>query len=103
MIPEKSKSINLNSNPIVSEQVFTYVSERIDFTLTFEQWKIIDVAMGEYWNNRIKGSWICNEDNAAVIFKLCQASKMLISYERVLRITNLIWEYLESKGRLLDE
>lgn len=96
------KLINLNSNPIISEDVFDFVNAKLDFELTFDQWKVIDVAMGEYWNNRKIGSWICNEDNAEVIFKHCKASKLLISYERVLRITDLIWEYLESKGRFAD-
>lgn len=95
--------IRLNTNPIESEKVFDFVCSKLDFRLTFEQWTVIDIAMGEYWNNRKVGSWICNEDNAAIIFKHCKASKMLISYERVLRITDLIWRYLESKGRLIDE
>lgn len=97
------KVISINTNPIESEKVFKFVKTKIAFDLTFDQWKVIDEAMGEYWNNRNVGSWICNEDNADVIFKYCTKSKMLISYERVLKITNLIWEYLECKGRLLNE
>jgi len=91
------------TSPIVSENVFEYVTANIDFSLTFDQWKVIDVAMGEYWNNRKIGAWICNEDNADVIYKHCTNSKILIPYDRILIITNLIWEYLESKGRLVDE
>ena len=95
-------TINLNSNPIESQDVYRFVCSKLDFELTFTQWKIIDIAMCEYWNNRTPGTWISNEDIAAVIFKHCKNSKMLISYERVLAITNLIWEYLEDKGRLTD-
>lgn len=96
------KSIPLNSNPIVSEQVFEYVSSKLSFPLTFEQWRIIDVAMAEYWNNRVIGAIICNDDNAAFIHKHCRKNTLLIPYDHVLEITTLIWEYLESKRRLED-
>ena len=97
------KVIDLHSAPIRSEDVREFVRERIDFQMTDEQWLVIDVAMGEYWNNRNKGSWIGNEDNAGFIFRHCEQEKVLISWERVLQITNQIWGYLEMKGRLIDE
>lgn len=95
--------IPIHSFPIQSEDVREFVRERIDFPLTDEQWLVIDVAMDEYWNNRVKGSWIGNEDNAGFIFRHCEKEMMLISWERILKITNRIWEYLEMKGRLIDE
>lgn len=95
-------TIPLHSAPIRSEIVREFVRERIDFMLTDEQWLVIDAAMGEYWNHRIKGSWIGNEDVAGFIFRHCEHEKMLISWERVLKITNQIWAYLEMKGRLVD-
>lgn len=98
----EKKVVELNSAPIQSEDVRKFVRERIDFQLTDEQWLVIDVAMGKYWNNRVKGSWIGNEDNAGFIFRHCEKEKMLISWERVLEITDQIWEYLKMKIRLLD-
>ena len=95
--------IALNTAPIQSEAVRNFVREQIDFPLTDEQWLVIDVAMGNYWNNRKIGSWICNEDMAGFIFRYCEHEKMLISWERVLKITNQIWIFLEMKGRLIDE
>lgn len=97
------KTIPLHSAPIRSEDVREFVRERIDFPLTDKQWLVIDVAMGNYWNNRKIGSWICNEDMAGFIFRHCEQEKMLISWERLLKITDNIWEYLEMKGRLTDE
>lgn len=96
-------NIPLHSAPIRSEEVREFVRERIDFRLTDPQWQVIDVAMGKYWNNRKKGSWIGNEDLAGFIFRHCEQEKMLISWERILKITNQIWVYLEMKGRLIDE
>ena len=98
----ESKIINLSAEPIRSEKVREYVRKRIDFTFTDEQWLVIDVSMGNYWNNRIKGKWVCNEDIAGIIFKYCEDQKMLISWERILTITNQIWKYLEIKGRLVE-
>lgn len=95
-------SIHVDSDPIRSENVREYVRKRIDFPLTNKQWLVIDVAMGNFWNNRKKGSWICNEDIAGSIFRYCEKEKMLISWERTLKITNQIWAYLEGKGRLVD-
>ena len=97
------KVIDLHSAPIQSEDVRAFVREQIDFPMTDQQWLVIDVAMGKYWNNRKKGSWIGNEDMAGFIFRHCEQEKMLISWERVLKITNQIWTYLEMKGRLIDE
>lgn len=96
------KVIELNSAPIVSEEVREFVRERIDFPLTDFQWQVIDAAMGKYWNNRVPGAWICSEDLAGIIFRHCEAKKILISWERILTITNQIWEYLILKGRLTD-
>ena len=93
-------TILLNSAPIRSIDVREFVRERIEFQLTDQQWLVIDVAMGKYWNNRKKGSWIGNEDNAGFIFRHCEHEKMLISWERVLQITNQIWIYLEMKGNI---
>ena len=95
--------IPFNSAPIQSEDVREFVRERIDFPMTDKQWLVIDVAMGNYWNNRKIGSWIGNEDMAGFIFRHCKQEKMLISWERVLKITDQIWEYLEMKGRLVEE
>lgn len=95
-------TIPLNSAPIRSEDVREFVRGRIEFPMTDEQWLVIDVAMGEYWNHRIKGSWIGNEDVAGFIFRQCEQEKMLISWDRILKITNQIWAYLEMKGRLVD-
>lgn len=97
------KTITLHSAPIRSEDVRDFVREQIDFPLTDEQWEVIDVAMGNYWNNRKIGSWICNEDMAGFIFRYCEQEKTLISWKRILKITNQIWTYLEMKGRLIDE
>lgn len=96
------RSIPLNSNPIVSESVYEYVCSKLSFPLTIDQWRVIDVAMGAYWNNRVIGAIICSEDNARYIYKHCMKQKVIISFERVLEITDLIWEYLENKGRLTD-
>jgi len=93
---------DLNSASIRSEDVREFVRERIDFPLTDPQWLVIDAAIGNYWNNRKIGSWIGNEDMAGFIFRHCEQEKMLISWERVLDITNQIWVYLEMKGRLVD-
>jgi hypothetical protein len=41
-------TISLNSEAIESESVFDFVSSRLDFILTIDQWKVIDIAMGEY-------------------------------------------------------
>lgn len=95
-------TIPLNSAPIRSEDVREFVRKRIDFPITNDQWLVIDVAMGEYWNHRKKGSWICNEDIAGSIYRYCQKERMLIPWERTLKITNQIWAYLEGKGRLVD-
>lgn len=99
----KRKVIALHSSTIRSEDVREFVRELIDFPMTDEQWLVIDVAMGKYWNNRKIGSWIGNEDMAGFIFRHCEEKKMLISWERILKITNQIWVYLEMKGRLIDE
>lgn len=100
---DESKVIDLNSAPILSEEVREFVRNGVKFDFTDQQWIVIDSAMGNYWNNRKKGSWICNEDVAAIIFKHCEDQKMLISWERILKITNQIWRYLEIKGRLIDK
>lgn len=98
----KANVIELHSVPIISEQVHDFVRERIDFQLTNEQWLAIDKAMAKFWNNRVPGTWICNEDLACIIFMHCEYEKMLIEWERVLQITNQIWEFLILKGRLKD-
>lgn len=98
----KAKVVELHSAPIISEEVREFVREHIDFQLTNKHWLLIDKAMAKYWNNRVPGTWICNEDIAGFIFRHCEHEKMLISWERVLQITNQIWEYLISKGRLID-
>lgn len=95
--------VSLHNAPIQSKEVRAFVRDRIDFPLTDKQWLVIDVAMGKYWNNRIPGTWICNEDMAAFIFRYCENEKLLISWERILKITNQIWQYLEMKGRLVDK
>jgi hypothetical protein len=99
----KPKIIQLHSAPIISEQVREFVRERIDFQLTDTQWLVIDKAMAEYWNMREPGTWICNEDMAAIIFLRCDKARLLISWDRILQITNQIWEYLVLKGRLTDK
>ena len=98
----KAKVIELNSVPIISEQVREFVRERIDFQFTNEQWLVIDKAMAKFWNNRVPGTWICLEDLAGIIFRYYEHEKMLIEWERVLQITSQIWVYLISKGRLTD-
>lgn len=97
------KVIELHSAPIISEQVREFVRERIDFPLTNRQWLVIDVAMGKFWNNSVPGTWICNEDIAACIYRHCGEAKMLISWERILKISDGICEYLELKGLLVDD
>ena len=101
----KSKSqgnvIPMNSQPIDSENVYDYVRSHLKFPITDEQWDVIDAAMDHYWNSHHPGATISSEENAAIIYDHCVKERMLISYDRIIEITNVIWEYLVENGFLI--
>jgi hypothetical protein len=96
----KNKIIYMDSEPIDSLLVYEMVKEILDFPITDEQWIVIDKAMETYWNSHLPGTIISNEDNASEIYENCIRERILISYDRIFKITEAIWESLEILGYL---
>jgi hypothetical protein len=96
----KNKIIYMDSEPIDSLLVYEMVKEILDFPITDEQWIVIDKAMENYWNRHLPGTIISNEDNASEIYEHCIRERILISYDRIVIITEAIWDSLEILGYL---
>lgn len=92
------KIIFMDSEPIDSFLILEVVREEIDFPLTDDQWHIIDEAMEIFWNRHRPGSFVFCEENAEEIYAYCIEKRILISYDRILKITEIIWDCLDLMG-----
>lgn len=54
--------------------------------------------------NKLKGIVNLQRRHCRIYFQICQNNqkRMLISWERTLKITDQIWTYLDDKGRQVD-
>ena len=90
-------------NSINNGLVKEYVLQNIDFQLTDEFWDIIDSAFADIWNNKLGiGGFFYWEEITNEIFSKLQKKKMLIEFERIDKITNLILTYIENTGGFLE-
>ncbi|MBX2964580.1 MAG: hypothetical protein KF845_00440 [Cyclobacteriaceae bacterium] len=83
--------------------VKNYVFQHIDFELTNEYWDEIDSEFAEIWNNKIGvGGYFYWDEISKDIYNALQEKKMLISYDRVDCIVNLMLTYIEDTGGFMD-
>lgn len=90
-------------NAIDNDLVKEYVLQNIDFPLTDEFWIAIDNAFADIWNNKLGiGGYFYWDEITNQIFSELQKKKMLIEFERIDKITNLILTYIENNGGFLE-
>lgn|SRR5690554_6723174 len=90
-------------NSIDRETVKNYIFQNIDFKLTTEMWEKIDNAFAEIWNNEIGiGGYFYWDEISASIYEDLKSQKILIQFERIDKITNLILNYIETTNGFLD-
>ena len=93
----------MESNPIASFQVKEYVYNNIDFELSDKYWNLIDDTFAEIWNNKIgRGGYFYWDEITGEIFSKFQHQKLLISFEQVNQIVELILTYFEDNDGMLD-
>ena len=89
-------------NGIDNLDVKEYVLQNINFPLPDEYWKTIDNTFAEIWNNQIGiGGHFYWDEISMEINSILQQQKMLIEYERLDIIINLILTYIENNGGFL--
>ncbi len=86
-------------NGINKQRVKKYVLQNINFPKTDEYWNIIDNSFAEIWNNKlgIGGYFYCDEISKQ-INSILQQQKMLIEYERLDKIINLILTFFQENN-----
>jgi hypothetical protein len=111
---KKSKMIDIHSkkelsnlpgseNDIKNSLVKDYVFSNISFPLTDRYWSVIDESFATIWNNKIGlGGYFYWDEIAKHVFEELKKEKMLMSYDRVEIITNLMLTYIEDTGGFME-
>ena len=94
---------NRYSNSINNALVKEYVFKNIKFPITENYWDLIDTAFSEIWNNKIGiGGEFYWDEISKMIFLEFQKQRILIEYERIDIIANLMLTYIENNGGFLE-
>lgn len=80
-----------------------YVFENINFHLTEEYWALIENAFSEIWNDKIGiGGYFDWDDISGQIYSNLKNQKILIEFEKLIQIVNLILTYIENTGGFME-
>jgi len=80
-----------------------YVFENINFHLTEEYWTLIDNTFSEIWNDKIGiGGYFDWDDISGQIYSNLKNQKILIEFEKIIQIVNLILTYIENTGGFME-
>ena len=91
------------NNDINSELVKEYVLQNINFPLPDEYWLAISKIFGEIWNNKLGiGAYFYCDEISKQMFSNLQKHKVLIEFERLDKIVNLILTYIENNGGFME-
>jgi hypothetical protein len=103
----RNKEIPEGENPyekeISSNETYEYVLSHIDFSLELNTWLCIDKIFSEIWNSRIGlgGDIYVDEIEAVVLFEF-KKHRILLPDTYVRTVVNLILEYIEQIGGILE-
>ena len=90
-------------NSINGSLVRDYVLENVDFPITDEYWIIIDHAFSTIWNKKVGiGGYFYWDEFSLWIYEELQQKKVLIEYERVDRIANLMLSYIKDNNGFME-
>src|SRR3989337_956626 len=86
-------------NKIDAESIKSHIFETIDFSISEQQWEIIDSSFAECWNNKIGiGGFFYWDDVADYVYKDIQRNLELLSSEKVAIIVDLMLTKIENDG-----
>jgi hypothetical protein len=100
---KETKDFNRYENPINGNLVKDYILQHIDFPISHKYLDAIDKSFSEIWNNKIGiGGYFYLDEISKQIFSELQNQKMLIEFERIDKVVNLILTYIENDGGFLE-
>ena len=100
---KETKDNSRYQNEIQSNLVKEYVLQNINFPLTDKYWATIDKSFAEIWNNKLGiGGYFYWDEFSTQIYSELQNQKMLIEYERLDKIVNLMLTYIENNEGFLE-
>jgi len=100
-----SKQINFSKpGEINPDKVKAAVFAQVDFPLHEQQWLAVEEAFAHVWNVEIgiRGAFY-NDQIVKSVFQKLKKDHYLIEFERVESIVNIILDYVEHNGGLLDD
>lgn len=90
-------------NKIDGELIKSYIFGNIDFSISEQQWEIIDSSFAECWNGKIGvGGLFYWDEVADYVYKNIQQNLELLSEEKVAIIVDLMLTKIENDGGFLD-
>ena len=100
---KKETDSSFQGKHIDNTAVKSYVLKKIDFPLTDEQWASIDSAFAEIWNNKLgRGAEFYWDEIPPQVFEALKQQKVLISFDRVVIVVDLILTFIEKTGGFLE-
>lgn len=92
----------IERKPINPELVKKYVFANSE-NLSEIQWNLIESEFSDIWNNKLgRGSYFYWDEITTWIFESLRQKKILIEFERVDKVVNLILEYIDENGGFLE-
>ena len=108
------KKINIHTKKEVSDNTLpkefvtdfstkVYVMKNIDFPLSESYWTIISDTFRKIWNDKIGiGGEFYWDEIVSEVYSEFQNRKILISFDRVEKVVNLMLTHIEEVGGFLD-
>lgn len=91
------------NNRISSEEMKIHIFEEINFTLSDEQWALIDTHFANFWNNKVGiGGYFYWDEVSEYIFAKLKKENQLILFERTNIIIELILSKIEKDGGFME-
>lgn len=91
------------SNTISAEEMKVFIFNQINFSLSEEQWALINVSFGDYWNNKVGiGGYFYWDEVSAYIYSKIIEDRQLISKNNIEIIVNLMLSKIEKDGGFME-
>lgn len=101
-IHTQGKTKGIERKPINPELVKKYVFENLE-NLPEIQWNLIESEFSDIWNNKLgRGGYFYWDELTTWIFDALRQKKILIEFERVDKVVNLILKYIDENGGFLE-
>ena len=94
---------NKYNKQISSESMRNYILDSIEFSMSNDQWELINKHFSEYWNHKVGiGGYFYWDEVSSYVYKQLRQDKQVISQNRVDFIVELILSKIEKDGGFME-